>query len=161
MATSEKLVFDLPLFLGAHNLNDFLFIAVANRPDEMDGDNTAQFMLVNPRIERVRVLKSVRELEDRKRAYRQEYNERETTRERMREKINNQAFKESRRQYSLQPRVIEQKRRTSALRRKATSLIQSENPDLFNRALEEALQKMTETHPVASSANSSTHSNGD
>lgn len=152
MATGEKLVFDLPHFVTTHNLNDFVFLAIASNPHIDNDSEQSQFALVHPRVERVRVLKSRLELDDRKRAYRHAYNERETTRERMREKVNSVTFKENRKAYSALPRVIEQKRRTSALRRKATSLIQSENPDLFNRALEEALSKMTQPNA---------HSNGD
>lgn len=131
----ERLVFkipELPLGFGRHDLqnaNFYAFIPTLGNV-ELEG-----------KIERVSILKSQRELNEKKSEYRRLYNSIPEVRDRLREKTGSDEFKKKRQEYSSRPDVQARKKLTSAVKRQALNLVREKDPAQYERLMYESRKR--------------------
>ncbi len=131
----ERLVFkipELPLGFGKHDLqsaNFYAFIPTLGNV-ELDGG-----------VERVSILKSQKELNEKKSEYRRLYNSIPEVRDRLKEKTGSDEFKKKRQEYSSRPDVQARKKLTSAVKRQALNLVKEKDPAQYERLMYESRKR--------------------
>jgi len=88
-------------------------------------------------LERVKILKPLSEMKEKKKAYRKSYAQRPDVKAKQKERMKKPETVEKRRAYSKREEVQKRKREVGAIKRHITSLLKQRDPNLYNEIYQE------------------------